>query len=51
MRRLKHLGANDKCLMTLFIAHNMSVITYGAPACRPDVNKTQNKIQAMKRQR
>ena len=32
MRRLRRLGANEKCLMMFYRSHILSVITYAAPA-------------------
>ena len=32
MRRLRYLGANEKCLMIIYRSHILSVITYAAPA-------------------
>ena len=32
MRRLKRMGASEKCLLTFYISHILSLITYAAPA-------------------
>ena len=32
MRRLKRLEASDNCLMTFFLAHVLSILTYASPA-------------------